>query len=192
MGYCDGGGLLDAIVESKSGFTEPVAMRLAKQMLKAICYLHSQKICHRDLKPNNFLLAKKEPIETSTVKLIDFGTAKLFREGDEKMTTKICTLNYVAPEILSPQCTSYTEKCDIWSLGVLIYLLLCGQLPFSAESDIELLDLITTRKYAFVPDQIWGAITDDAVQLIEGMLIVDPSKRCSANEASNHAWFIMT
>merc|ERR1719399_432883 len=99
---CNGGNLFQVLNESNGRFTEKIGSTLMKQMLQAVNYLHTHGICHRDLKPDNFLLADKTDIDKAHIKLIDFGTAKLFKSG-EAMVTKIATVHYVAPEILSKE-----------------------------------------------------------------------------------------
>lgn len=185
--FCGGGELFDALVATDSGFSEQVAAHIVHQMMSALCYLHNQKICHRDLKPENFLLSQKENLETALVKLIDFGTAKRFWEGEE-LKTKICTLHYVAPEILSKHQNAYTEKCDLWSMGVLIYLMLCGQPPFFGETDVDILKKIKKGRFAFEPVEHWEQISDEAQDMIKCMIVVNPEKRYSADQAVRHAW----
>jgi calcium-dependent protein kinase len=105
-----------------------------KQILSAVNYLHTNKlICHRDLKPENFLVLRKVQLDQLQLKLIDFGTAKRFSEG--KLVTKVCTAHYVAPEVLKRGEVAYTEKVDVWSSGVMLYMLLCGFMPFHHESN---------------------------------------------------------
>lgn len=100
-----------------------------KQVLSAINYCHSQNIVHRDLKPENLLLDKDE--NNPKIKIIDFGTSQVF-DADQPMTQKFGTPYYIAPEVLKKK---YNEKCDIWSLGVILYILLCGYPPFNGAND---------------------------------------------------------
>ena len=102
-------------------------------MLSGILYMHSNNYAHRDLKPENYLLARDLPIEQTHLKLIDFGMSRKFVPG-QAMTTRVVTPYYVAPEVLAGK---YDEKCDIWSLGVIFYILFCGSPPFdrSGTSD---------------------------------------------------------
>jgi len=106
-----------------------------KQILSAVVYCHEHNIVHRDLKPENLLL--DSPGKNATIKVIDFGTSRRFNSGrDVKMTQKFGTPYYIAPEVLA---RNYNEKCDIWSCGVILYILLCGYPPFSGASDREIL-----------------------------------------------------
>lgn len=188
---CGGGELFDAVVETESGFTEKVGSNLMKQMLQAVGYLHSVRICHRDLKPENFLLARKmrcqDSMENANVKLIDFGTAKMFSDED-RLTTKVCTVHYVAPEILTKQAKPYTEVCDLWSLGVVMYMLLCGAPPFEGPTDMAIMKLIKKGKYKLEPPEVWDNITRDGIDLLKKMLEVNPDLRYSAMEALDARW----
>jgi len=187
MECCEGGELFDAI-ETAGCFVESTSARIFQQMLIAVSYLHNKMICHRDLKPENFLLLKEGPVERTCVKLIDFGTARRFGP-DIPMTTKICTIHYVAPEILARNATSYTEKCDCWSLGVCLYLTLCGSPPFCAESDTQVLKKVRKGKFRFEPEFFWDSIGEGAKSLVSSLLVVDASVRFSANDALSHRWF---
>merc|ERR1719487_1874923 len=132
------------------------------QILGALCYLHHLNICHRDLKPENFLLKDERSIEEAVVKIIDFGTSKEFGdEAHQEMRTKICTLHYVAPEILSKKENAYTEKCDVWSLGVVLFLMLSGSPPFFGDTDLDVLKKIRKGTFSFKPAKVWDGVSDD-------------------------------
>jgi calcium-dependent protein kinase len=103
-----------------------------RQILYGLSYLHRNNICHRDIKLDNFLLFKKNDV--SLIKMIDFGIGELLTDQDHVMDSLIGTPEYVAPEIYSAQ---YTLKCDIWAVGVAMYILLTGEYPFEAETDLE-------------------------------------------------------
>lgn len=188
MELCSGGELFDAIVDhSVEGFTERNAARLMRQMLGAVAYLHAHKICHRDLKPENFLLSRKADDGEKTVKLIDFGSAKSYANGEE-LTTKVFTVHYVAPEVLTRQAKPYTEVCDVWSLGVVLFLLLSGRPPFSGKDDMTIMKAIKKGNYSLEPESVWQHVSVDAVQLLKDMLQVQPAKRHSAQTAMHHRW----
>jgi len=138
---CNGGELFDEIV-SRSRFGERDAAGVIKQLLSAISYCHSKKICHRDLKPENVLIDNKE---TMSIKLIDFGTSQRF-EDEEKMELVLGTAYYIAPEVLKGE---YDEKCDVWSIGVMLYILLSGEPPFPGNDDKEILRNVVQGKYNF-------------------------------------------
>jgi calcium-dependent protein kinase len=147
MELSTGGELFDRIMDrimSKSLYTEKEAASLFKQLMSAICYCHSQGICHRDLKPENLLLGS--PAEDAPLKVIDFGLSKIFTSHNHKMTTKVGTAYYVSPEVLSGD---YDEKCDIWSSGVILYILLTGEPPFNGANDNEIYKKILAKKFSF-------------------------------------------
>lgn len=130
MEYCSGGELFDHIVKY-SNFTEGYAAKLMRQMISSIKNLHEHKIVHRDLKPENFLMADKT--DDAEIKLIDFGLSKRNLSGGiDKMTTVVGTPYYVAPEVLKG---SYGKECDVWSLGVILYVFLCGYPPFEGDNN---------------------------------------------------------
>ena len=125
---CYGGELFDKISEEQY-FSEKDAAGILKQVLSAINFCHTRNIVHRDLKPENLLLDKDT--ENPKIKIIDFGTSQVF-SGDKKMSQKFGTPYYIAPEVLKK---SYNEKCDLWSCGVILYILLCGYPPFNGAND---------------------------------------------------------
>jgi calcium-dependent protein kinase len=180
MELCEGGELFDQII-SQGFLTERAAAVAVKQMLSAINYLHSHSTCHRDLKPENFLLAFKDI--NSPLKLIDFGLSARLVEG-EPMRTKSGTPYYVAPEVLSG---SYSEKCDLWSIGVLAYVLLCGYPPFNGHTDKDILARVGAGKFTF-PEAEWNGVSESAKKFITGCLDLNPSRRLSAQEALDHGW----
>eukprot|EP00413_Alexandrium_margalefii_P013375 CAMPEP_0204525276 /NCGR_PEP_ID=MMETSP0661-20131031/7826_1 /ASSEMBLY_ACC=CAM_ASM_000606 /TAXON_ID=109239 /ORGANISM="Alexandrium margalefi, Strain AMGDE01CS-322" /LENGTH=402 /DNA_ID=CAMNT_0051531071 /DNA_START=147 /DNA_END=1355 /DNA_ORIENTATION=- len=183
---CAGGELFDAIIAAQV-LTESIAARVFKQCLSAVSYLHFNSICHRDLKPENFLLSRRGDLSRAKVKLIDFGTAKRFDLG--AMTTKVCTVNYVAPEVLKRSCEPYSEKIDVWSCGVMLYAMLSGNSPWNHTEDLEVLKLVKKGKYAFEPASVWDRTSDTARQLIRRMMCVRVAERCSASEALSDPWF---
>eukprot|EP01135_Chromosphaera_perkinsii_P000143 Nk52_evm39s32 gene=Nk52_evmTU39s32 len=177
----EGGELFDRIVEEGS-FTERDASRIMKQMVEAIRYLHEKEIVHRDLKPENLLFRTSEP--NADIMLADFGLSKLVSDNIA-LSTACGTPNYVAPEILRQQ--GYGKPVDIWSLGVICYILLCGYPPFHDDNDAVLFQKIMKGDYEFNP-QYWGSISDSAKDLIKKMLVVDPSQRLDADKCLEHPW----
>ena len=127
---CEGGELFDQIVD-KGSFSEIEAAWVMKQLMSAINYIHTNNIVHRDLKPENILLDTKK---NNIIKIIDWGTARFF-EKNKKMNKVSGTPYYIAPEVLFEK---YDEKCDVWSCGVIMYILLCGYPPFNGETDTEI------------------------------------------------------
>ena len=180
--FCQGGELFDAI-SKKGNFNENEASKIMKQVLSAITYSYQNNIVHRDLKPENILLEDKG--NDSIIKIIDWGCAKNFNKN-EKLTNKDGTPYYIAPEVIEG---NYDEKCDIWSCGVILYIMLCGYPPFDGESEEEILDKVKKGSFEF-PKEEWKNISKDAIDLIEKMLTFESNKRISALECLRHNWFI--
>lgn len=180
MELCEGGELFDRII-STSHFTESLAAQLFSQMLSAVVYLHYMNVVHRDIKPENFMFSSSA--EDSVLKLIDFGVAKAVDSG-ESLSTRIGSPYYISPQTLRG---NYTEKCDVWSLGVILYMLLSGSPPFVAESDAEIMKLIETSEVVYDP-RIWDSISVEARDLIDRMLDKDEETRISASDALCHPW----
>lgn len=189
MEECTGGELFDRIldrIESKKLYSEKEACSIFKQMMSAVSYCHSEKICHRDLKPENLLFLTKD--ETSPIKVIDFGLSKNVTTGGKNevkhnMKTKVGTAYYVSPEVLKGQ---YDESCDIWSSGVILYILLTGDPPFNGPNDNDIYKKIAAKKFTF-PSPAWDNISSDVKDLISNML-ADPSKRYTAQQVLTHTW----
>ena len=179
---CKGGELFDMITE-KGCFSEAEACPIMQQLMSAICYCHKNHVVHRDLKPENILLENKKD-SNPVIKLIDWGGARYFSRH-KKMTKVNGTPYYIAPEVLNEV---YDEKCDIWSAGVILYILLCGYPPFNGESDKEIMLAVKKGEFDF-PDEEWSVITDTAKDLVKKMLTYDPKKRISALEVLKHNWF---
>ena len=183
--FCKGGELFDMIT-SKGCFSEKEAAPIMKQLLSAICYSHKNHIVHRDLKPENILLESKDDNNNNTpvIKLIDWGGARYFSKH-KKMRKINGTPYYIAPEVLNEV---YDEKCDIWSSGIILYILLCGYPPFNGETDQDILNNVKKGKFEF-PDEEWSVVSHEAKDLINKMLTYTPLKRPSALECLNHSWF---
>ncbi len=179
--FCEGGELFDKVVE-KGSFKEDEAAAVVKQLISAINYIHLNNIVHRDLKPENILLDTKK---NNIIKIIDWGTARFFDKDKNKKMNKISgTPYYIAPEVLFEK---YDEKCDVWSCGVIMYILLCGYPPFNGETDNEILAKIKSGKFTF-PDEEWAGLSSDCKDLIKCMLEFDPKKRYSASACLTHNW----
>ena len=177
---CNGGELFDRII-SHGSFSEAIAATYMRQILSVVSYCHDRSIVHRDLKPENFLLDTSA--EDANLKVIDFGTAQFFTPG-VPLTAKFGTPYYIAPEVLK---CNYDEKCDVWSAGVNMYVLLCGYPPFGGSSDEQILKKIAAGRYAF-PSPEWDFISFEAKDLISKMLTFDYRTRISAREALQHPW----
>mmetsp|Transcript_5066 Transcript_5066/g.9087 ORF Transcript_5066/g.9087 Transcript_5066/m.9087 type:complete len:919 (+) Transcript_5066:104-2860(+) len=186
---CEGGELFDALIK-EGVLSEHTASALFRQVMSAVAYLHKNGICHRDLKPENFLLAKKcgpdLPLKEGKVKLIDFGTAKRFDLG--QMTTKVCTVHYVAPEVLKKSLEAYTEKVDVWSCGVILYLMLAGAPPFNSDNELELMKSVKKGKWSFKPAKLWKGVSDNAKELISSMLSKEVDERLTAEQVQRNDW----
>lgn len=182
---CSGGELFQKILQEKH-FTERRAADLFKQMLSAINYCHAKNLVHCDLKPENILFESANAIgdNSNLIKIIDFGNSTFFNPKD-KLTSKFGSAYYVAPEVLRG---SYTEKCDVWSLGVILYVMLCGKPPFNGPNEHAILSKIMEGKFVMDgPD--WTGVSSQAKDLISKMLIYDYTKRPSAQECLKHTWF---
>jgi len=176
-----GGELFDKIVEL-GAYSEADAAKLVHKMVSAIDYLHSQGIVHRDLKPENLLI--KDDKDISEVKIADFGLSKIVAQK-VMMQTACGTPGYVAPEVLNA--TGYDKEVDLWSIGVITYILLCGFPPFYNESLPLLFEQIMTADYDY-PEEYWDEISDNAKNFIDKLLVVDPAQRMTAKDALNHPW----
>jgi len=181
MELVTGGELFDKIVE-KGQYSEKDASVIVKNLLSAVEYLHQNNIAHRDLKPENLLLRGGQ-VDTD-VMLSDFGLSKIV--GVESMMETACgTPYYVAPEVLSA--SGYDKEVDLWSVGVITYLLLCGFPPFYGESLPEVFEQIMKAEFDF-PEPYWNDISKEAKDLIQKLLVVDAKKRLTATQALKHAW----
>lgn len=178
--YLEGGELFDRIVK-KAFYNEKEARDLVFILLKTIKYLHDKGIVHRDLKPENLLLKSKD--NDAEVTLADFGFAT-YSKGDD-ITNQCGTPGYIAPEIL--KCVPYGKTVDMWSFGVILYILLGGYPPFHDENQRALFKKIIKGDYEFHHDY-WSGVSDEAKQLIQGLLTVDPKLRLTVDQALAHPW----
>lgn len=186
---CTGGELFDRIInktQSAEGhFSELDAAKLIRDILDAINYCHTEKqIVHRDLKPENFLFLTEA--EDSPIKIIDFGLSRFDDQHMGIMQTKVGTPYYVAPEVLNRQ---YTKSCDMWSIGVITYILLCGYPPFYGDSDTQIFAQVKAGRFDF-PSPEWDTISKDAKNFICRLLRLDPSKRLSAAQGLEDKWIM--
>jgi len=179
--FARGGELYDQICNI-SNYSEHDAAIVMKQILGALFYSHSKNIIHRDLKPENILL-ETNTTGDSFIKLIDFGNSN-FCEKNKKLNLKVGTPQYMAPEVINKE---YNTKADIWSLGVIMYVLLCGSPPFDGPDDKSIQQKVKLGKYSFDKEN-WKDISPEAKLLISKMLTLDPKKRISAEEAVKDIW----
>eukprot|EP01057_Protomagalhaensia_wolfi_P005264 Protomagalhaensia_wolfi_Nauph_80__5263@NODE_567_length_2277_cov_17_437891_g423_i0_p1_GENE_NODE_567_length_2277_cov_17_437891_g423_i0NODE_567_length_2277_cov_17_437891_g423_i0_p1_ORF_typecomplete_len671_score140_29Pkinase/PF00069_25/9_3e69Pkinase_Tyr/PF07714_17/5_5e48EFhand_7/PF13499_6/2_5e11EFhand_7/PF13499_6/1_6e13EFhand_7/PF13499_6/9e15EFhand_8/PF13833_6/0_21EFhand_8/PF13833_6/3_5e06EFhand_8/PF13833_6/0_016EFhand_8/PF13833_6/0_00017EFhand_8/PF13833_6/0_00029EFhand_8/PF13833_6/1_5e06EFhand_1/PF len=185
MEYCKGGELLKRVVEANQqarALTERYVMGVMQQILLALAYFHSQKVAHKDLKPENVLFQDDNP--SSPIKVIDFGLAEIFRTTDEYSHNAAGTVVYMAPEVFQRR---LHLKCDVWSAGVLMFLLLTGNLPFMGKTVSEIKAKVLRDEPPW--DIQCRSLSDLAVNLMKKMLQKSPKHRFSAAEALQHAWF---
>jgi len=180
MDLCKGGELFYEITRRQE-FTEKEASLLIRQVLSCIQYCHNQRLVHRDLKPENIMLESR--VEFDKIKLIDFGQACWFGPN-EVLTNRLGTPYYVAPEVLRQ---SYNYKCDIWSIGVITYVLLCGYPPFDGTDNESIFRKVRKGVVTF-HKQYWGHVSDKAKDFIRSLLTLDPKNRPTAGEALRHPW----
>lgn len=181
LDMCVGGELFDRITESGS-FSEKQASELIRTMADGLVYIHNNGIAHRDLKPENLLYCTKAP--NSPLKITDFGLAKQMKPG-VPMKTAAGTPGYVAPEVLVAK--GYGKEVDWWSLGVILYIVLCGFPPFYHESTPALFKLIKRGDFQF-PNPYWSKISADAKDLVKRLLTVDVKLRATGADVLSHKW----
>lgn len=179
MEYCRGGELFDEI-NKNTKFTESQSAQIMHQLFSAVAYLHQKRIVHRDLKLENILLEEKHDL--LNIKLIDFGTACVM-DRFKMIHGTIGTAYYIAPEVLDGV---YDEKCDLWSCGVIMYLLLTGRPPFEGRHDTEVVENVRRGSYTF-EEPIWSKISPEAKNLVS-KLLVPPSSRLNAGDTLKHPW----
>ena len=181
MELCQGKEVFDNIA-NHGYMPEKKVVNIIFKVLLAIAHCHSRGITHRDLKPENILFESLKP--DAEIKLIDFGLSRKYSK-DEKMHTILGTPYYVAPEVLKGE---YDEKCDIWSIGAMTYLMLCGDPPFTGSSNNEIFKKIVKTDIKFNPYK-WKNISNNAKDFVKLCLNKNASERPSASKAVEHKWF---
>ncbi|WOG86335.1 hypothetical protein DCAR_0205537 [Daucus carota subsp. sativus] len=180
MELCGGGELFDRII-AKGHYSERAAAEMCRQMVTVVHYCHSMGVMHRDLKPENFLLLSSD--EDSPLKTTDFGLSVFFKPGDV-FKDLVGSAYYVAPEVLN---RNYEAEADIWSAGVILYILLSGVPPFWGETEEGIFNAIRRGHLDFETSP-WPSISISARDLVKKMLCYDPKERITAAEVLNHPW----
>jgi len=183
MELCTGKELFERLAEQR-WYSEFAAARVTRQMLDAVSYLHSQNICHRDLKLENWLY--ESPDAEAKLKLCDFGFGQIV-EPEVQLTATLGSLFYVAPEVLEG---SYGLPCDMWSVGVICYMLLAGVPPFDGKTDADVTSKIKLGRFVSTGKR-WEGISESAKHFVRSLLRKDPYERLAAAEAAQHAWLKM-
>jgi serine/threonine protein kinase len=179
-----GGELFDRIV-TRTAYSEREARDIVRTLAEALCYMHSKGIAHRDLKPENILLSSPDEAK-AIIKLADMGFAKRVALNGPGLSTSCGTPSYVSPDVLLGK--KYGTEVDIWSLGVITYILLCGYAPFAASNQTDLFRSIVQGKFYF-DSPYWDKVSADAKDLIRRLLVVDPRRRYTAQDILQHRWF---
>ena len=174
---CSGGELFDSIVD-RGHYSERDAAAMTRTIVRVVAHCHSLGVVHRDLKPENFLLASKDTDEP-TLKATDFGLSAFYRPG-QIFTDVVGSAYYVAPEVLR---RSYGKEADIWSCGVVLYIMLSGVPPFWGETEQQIFDSILKGELDLTSDP-WPKISESAKDCVRRMLNPDPKKRATADEVS--------
>lgn len=181
MELMKGGELFDHIID-RGCLNETEAVAIVRKLCDAICYLHKKDIVHRDIKPENILL--KKPNDINDIRMIDFGMSKVFEKTPHKGLARASSLlgtpGYMAPEIMKSE--SYSKAVDMWSIGVVTYVLMCGYMPFDETHGVK------TRWALDFPKSEWDYISADARNFVTRLLTVDPKKRMTAEGALKHTW----
>ncbi|CAM9349713.1 unnamed protein product [Pylaiella littoralis] len=182
MDLATGGELFNLVTKNPGDCaTETEIKRMLTNMLSAVGYMHRHGVVHRDLKLENWLM--QTPGDTTGVKLIDFGLSKHFAQ-DQNMQQAVGSTYYVAPEVLQG---SYGPKCDMWSMGVIAYMMVSGAPPFWGNADAQVRAKIMVGEYD-MPDVLFQHVPPDAKDFISELLVIDPNQRMSAEQALAHPW----
>jgi len=181
---CTGGELFDRIIE-RGSYSERDAARIVKTMIEVVSYCHAQGVIHRDLKPENFLFKtnkeRQDPSQHDELMAIDFGLSVRYRQGDV-FADPVGSPYYIAPEVLR---RSYTEKCDVWSVGVVMYILLTGEPPFGGANTSIIFENIRSGQLNM---RKLAKVSEEARNLIQGLLNRDIDRRLTADQAKSHSW----
>lgn len=187
MEFCAGGELFTRI-DQQGHIDETLSADVVRQVTSALCYAHGRSIAHRDLKPENVVFFTDDPRDT-LVKLIDWGLGISFAKG--RMQAAVGTTMYAAPEVLSSRnVKTYTSACDLWSLGVLTYVMLSGKPPFFGD-EMQRFQLALAENYRMT-GKIWNAVSEDAKDFVRRLIKVDLKDRMQVSDAVQHPWLSKT
>jgi calcium/calmodulin-dependent protein kinase I len=183
MERLNGDDLLEAIYR-KGRYSDNEAKKVSRTLLEAVGYCHKKRIVHREIKPENILLVSQD--SDTDIKLCDFGQSRIMPDDPDCLLRTMCgSKRYCAPEVYD-SANGYDQQCDLWSTGVVVYLMLCGYLPFDGES-WEIPTMICEGDYVF-PEEEWNTVADAPKELIQKLLVVDPKERLTAHQALNSNW----
>jgi serine/threonine protein kinase len=183
MEYIEGGTLGQYFKKKNFNFSERQASSIMSQIASGVKYLHKYGIVHRDLKPDNIMITQQN--DFGIVKIMDFGLSKIV-STQEKMVDGYGTLSYVAPEVLLR--TPYNKEVDIWSMGVILFYMLCGHLPFKGKKEVDIAEKIVNDDLEFDNEE-WESRSKKVKELISGCLKKEPEERITIDEFLNHPWF---
>lgn len=167
-------------MHAKGQFTERDSALILQQILACLSYCHNKGIVHRDLKPENILIEKIKHQENQ-VKILDFGSAV---RGTHRMKDKVGSPYYIAPEVLNK---SYDNLCDVWSVGVIAYMMLCGEPPFNGSNDSQILGKVREGHFNF-ERPVWASVSENAKDFVSKLLTLSPDNRPNAEQALIHPW----
>jgi calcium-dependent protein kinase len=183
---CPYGELFDEIIKN-GPFDEDYSAYVMYQILNGVNYCHKMKVVHRDLKPENILIASKDKSTGyPLIKICDFGTSKFFEKNQIQKKT-IGSSYYIAPEVLKKK---YNEKCDLWSCGVIFYILLTQKPPFGGANDVEITQNVLVGKYDLNEENL-KKCGQECIDLLKKLLTMDPNKRINAEKALEHPFFLL-
>ncbi len=183
MEYCSGGDLFSYIEKRNYKLNESKAAEIIHKLSMAVYYLHSYGIIHRDLKPENILMTDES--ENADIRLLDFGLSKIIGPN-EKCLEPFGTLSFVAPEVLKGK--PYDKSVDLWSIGIITYLLLCGFLPFDDEHSEREIARQTIQDPVPFPSNIWDKLSSEAKEFVDRLLQKNPDDRMSITQVLESKW----
>ncbi|KAJ4830818.1 Phosphoenolpyruvate carboxylase kinase 1 [Turnera subulata] len=184
LDLCHPSTLYDRLSSSRPLLTEPKSAALLSQLLSALAHCHRLGVVHRDVKPDNILFDAHDP---SRLKLADFGSAAWLGEDGGRLSGVVGTPYYVAPEVLLGR--EYNEKVDVWSAGVVLYVMLAGIPPFYGETVEEIFEAVIRGNLRF-PPRVFREVSKEAKDLLRKMICRDASRRISAEQALRHPWIL--